>query len=49
MLSLLGALYAFASTTNLYIYIYIYVEEEGEGDAVGQRKIHKEKLACSRT
>ena len=31
----------------LSIYIYIYIEEER--DAVGQRKIHKEKLACSRT
>ena len=31
----------------LALYIYIYIEEER--DAVGQRKINKEKLACSRT
>ena len=33
----------------IYIYIHIYIYKKKERDAVGQLKIYKEKLACSRT
>ena len=31
----------------MYIYVYIYIYIEEERDAVGQRKIHKEKSLSS--
>ena len=33
----------------LILLLLLLLEEEEERDAVGQRKIHNEKLACSRT